>query len=124
MAEPKENEITPAMIKVGEEMLWSFFGEDGMTDAYLREAAEDVFRAMSAKRPMTELARILRDYDLVELRGAEFQRLIRLAHTEGLLAAILRDIGFHGQAPSSQTSELGRESSPDQLMSLHAAVLL
>jgi hypothetical protein len=34
----------------------------------------------------------IKNYDLQELQGAEFLRLLRLAHTEGRLDAILQEI--------------------------------
>ena len=44
---------------------------------------------------MTDLAEELRHYDLQELRGAEFHRLVRLAHAEGLLFGLLQEAGIH-----------------------------
>lgn len=43
-----------------------------------------------------ELRELFRQYDLQDLRGAEFQRLLRLAHAEGLLDGFLQDIGTQG----------------------------
>lgn len=41
-----------------------------------------------------EIAETFRQYNLQDLRGAEFRRLLRLAHAEGLLAGLLRDNGI------------------------------
>jgi hypothetical protein len=38
----------------------------------------------------------IKNYDLQELQGAEFLRLLRLAHTEGRLDAVLQEIGARG----------------------------
>ncbi len=42
-------------------------------------------------RAIIELKELFRQCDLADLKGAEFQRLLRLAHTEGLLPELLQD---------------------------------
>jgi hypothetical protein len=63
------------------------------SDAWQRfERAVDVV----AKSPDARKARVremFRSYDLIDLEGAGFQRLLRLAHDEGLLLGFLREIG-------------------------------
>lgn len=48
---------------------------------------------LSLQERQCELREIFKQCDLQDLRGAEFQRLLRLAHAEGLIDGFLRDIG-------------------------------
>lgn len=49
------------------------------------------------------IAETSRGYDIQELRGAEFHRLLKLAHAEGLLDELLRDIGSSESVPSDSS---------------------
>jgi hypothetical protein len=56
-------------------------------------------RAASAGDPRSRADELeeLRLFDLADLRGAEFLRLLRFAHNEGLLAGLIRDTVFQGR---------------------------
>jgi len=63
----------------------------------------------------------VRAYDLIDVRGAEFRRLFRLALSEGLLGELIRDAVFRGplegrqQVPSPLTEhEIQTILSPSQ----------
>src|ERR1700730_9094073 len=67
---------------------------------------------VSLEERKRNLAARFRRYDLQDLKGAEFRRLLRLAHAEGLLAEVLRDTGiqypqedFVYRGPLDQLSE-------------------
>lgn len=49
---------------------------------------------LSIEARKERLRSMLNGYDLQDLRGAEFRRLLTLAHTEGLLAGLLQEVGF------------------------------
>jgi hypothetical protein len=44
----------------------------------------------------------VRAYDLIDVRGAEFRRLLRLALSEGLLGELIRDAVFQGPLEGRQ----------------------
>src|SRR5258708_6418315 len=63
----------------------------------------------------SRLREIFRNFDLQDLQDAEFRRLIRFAHAEGRLAAILQEEGILGPLAASQNHALDRQSlSSDQ----------
>jgi hypothetical protein len=76
---------------------------------------------LSLERRMAEISEIMRAYEREDLRGAEFQRQLRLAHSEGLLAELLQNSGLldrQGQfrtASSVRLAELGNRSSASPL---------
>jgi len=46
----------------------------------------------TTEKRRADLRQTVTYYDLQDLKGAEFLRLLRLAHTEGLLIGLLQDI--------------------------------
>src|SRR5215831_4295725 len=49
---------------------------------------------LNLEQRKSELRETFRLSDLQDVRGVEFLRLLRLAHSEGLLGEFLQDIGF------------------------------
>jgi hypothetical protein len=49
---------------------------------------------LSLEERRAEISETVKAFDLWDLRGAEFRRLLRFAHAEGLLAGLLRDNGI------------------------------
>lgn len=61
------------------------------------------------------LAGTIRDYDVREVRGAEFRRLLSVAHTEGLLPELLRPFGYRDlrEDASRHADDEGLSSEPE-----------
>ena len=55
-----------------------------------REGMVEDADALEGRREIAELSRLM---DLADVRGAEFRRLLRLAHTEGLLDELMQAAG-------------------------------
>jgi hypothetical protein len=60
-----------------------------------------------------ELARLFSQYELADLESDQFQRLLKRAHAEGRLAAMLPADGNSGSLGPRQTAALDPGSSPE-----------
>lgn len=92
-----------------------------MTVQSMMEKAVGDFREKPLDQRRADLRAIFKLYDLQDLKGAEFRRLLSLARDEGLLTGLLRDIGFQypqGDCAGPATSDRPQEPENQAIRSL------
>ena len=68
---------------------------------------------MDLEKYRTNAKAMFRAFDLQDLRGSEFLRLLRLAQTEGLLPQLLKEAVARGSAGVNQTHALEPSAAPE-----------